>query len=136
MIGVVFGQAVGDLQPQGRLARALLAKHHRSGRLGGIAVDLVPSRMVGVADAASLEDQVRLRVFVGKGICDDAVMFEKLLDLHRWLLHPLRPAVLAPWEKGDGHHLPERPEGGHQRAASVVAQMVPVTFFPESRKVI
>jgi hypothetical protein len=32
-------------------------------------------------------------------------------------------------EKGDRHHLPERPGG-------CFAQMVPVPFFPESRKVI
>ena len=34
------------------------------------------------------------------------------------------------WEKGDWLHLPERPVGGHRRAALVVAQMVPVPFFP------
>ena len=82
MIGVVVGQVPDDLQPQGRLARALLAEHDRRGRLGRIAVDLVPGRMIGVGDAVALEDQVGLGVFVGKGIRRDPVMFEKRLDFH------------------------------------------------------
>ncbi len=35
--------------------------------------------------------------------------------------------------KGDRHLLPERPGGGHRRAALVVAQKVPVPFSPQGR---
>ena len=68
MLGVVVGQVAGQLQPDGRLARALFAEHHRRGRLGRVAVDLVPGRMERAADARALEHQVGLGVLVGKGI--------------------------------------------------------------------
>jgi hypothetical protein len=37
-------------------------------------------------------------------------------------------------EKGDWHHLPEQPGGGYRREALVVAQMVPITFLPTTKK--
>jgi hypothetical protein len=38
--------------------------------------------MIRGANARSLEDQVGLGVFIGKGIGRDPVMFEELLDFH------------------------------------------------------
>ena len=35
-------------------------------------------------------------------------------------------------EKGDSLYLPEQPEGGHRRAALVVAQMGTVPIFPST----
>ena len=71
-----------DLQPHGGLARPLFAEHDRRGRLGRIAVDLVPGRMIRAGDAEFLEDRIGLRVFLGKRIGANAVMFEKLLRFH------------------------------------------------------
>ena len=83
MLAVVFRQMPHDLQPQGRLARSLLAEHDRGGRLGRIAIHFVPTRMVGAEDAMILEDRIGLRIFLGEGIDADPVMVEKLLNLHR-----------------------------------------------------
>ena len=82
MRAVVLGQVPHDLQPHGRLAGPFFAEHDRRGRLGRIAVDLVPGRMVRAGDAVFLEDRIGLRVFFGERIACDAVMFEKLLRLH------------------------------------------------------
>ena len=82
LFGVVVGQMPGELQADGRLARALLAEHHGRGRLRRIAVDFVPRRMVGVADAGPLEDQIGLGVLVGERIGGDSVMIEERLDSH------------------------------------------------------
>ena len=82
MIGVVVGQPPHDLQPHGRLAGALLAEDDARGRLGRVAVDLVPGRMEHAANAGPLEHEIGLRVLVGKGIGGQAVMFEELLYLH------------------------------------------------------
>ncbi len=46
------------------------------------------------------------------------------------LLGRMRRRRPPPREKGDRPHLPERPGGGHRRAALVVAQMGPVPLFP------
>ena len=82
MRAVVVGQMPGDLQPQGRLARPLFAEHDRRGRLGRIAVDFVPRRMVHAGDAMLLEHRIGLRIFLGERIGGDAVMIEELLDFH------------------------------------------------------
>ena len=82
MRAVVFRQMLGDLQPHGRLARALFAEHDRRGRIGRIAVDFVPGRMVHAGDAVFLEHRIGLRIFLGERIGGDAVMFEELLNLH------------------------------------------------------
>ena len=82
VLGVVVGQMAGQLQPQGRLARAFFAEHHGRGRLAGIAVDLVPGGMERVADADPFEDEVGLGVLIGERIGGDAVMIEELLDFH------------------------------------------------------
>ena len=68
MIGVVVGQPPHDLQPHGRLAGALLAEDDRRGRLGRVAVDLVPGRMEYAANAGPFEHQIGLRILIGKGI--------------------------------------------------------------------
>ena len=82
MIGVVVGQPPHDLQPHGRLAGALLAEDDGRGRLGRVAVDLVPGRMEHAANAGPFEHEIGLRVLVGEGIGDQSVMFQELLDLH------------------------------------------------------
>jgi hypothetical protein len=79
---VVKLQVAGELQSHRRFARAFLAKDDRGGRLGRIAVDLVPGGMIGALDAEFLEDRISLRVFLRERIAGDAVVVEELLDLH------------------------------------------------------
>ena len=55
VLGVEVGQMAGQLEADGRLARALFAEHDRRGRLGRVAVDLVPGGMERAADAGALE---------------------------------------------------------------------------------
>ena len=71
-----------DLQPHGRFAGALFAEDDRRGRLGRVAVDLVPGGVIGAVDAVLLEDRIGLRIFLRKRIARDAVMLEKGLDFH------------------------------------------------------
>ena len=82
MVGVVVGQLPHDLHPHRRLAGALFSEDDRRCRLARVAVDLVPRRMEHAANAGALEDQVGLRVLVGKRIRGQPVMFKKLLELH------------------------------------------------------
>ena len=82
MRAVVFGQMLGDLQTDGRLAGPFFAEHDRRRRVGRIAVDFVPRRVIHAGDAVFLEHRIGLRIFLGERIGGDAVMFEKLLDLH------------------------------------------------------
>ena len=81
-LGVVQRDAAGHLHPHGRFAGALFAEDDRRGRVGRVAVDLVPGRVVGGVAAALLEDGVGLRILLGKRIDGDAVMLEQLLDAH------------------------------------------------------
>ncbi len=82
VLAIVFLQVPRDLQPQRRLARPLLAKHHGRAGVGRVPVDLVPRRVINAGDAVFLEYRVGLRIFLGKGISADAVVFEEGLDLH------------------------------------------------------
>ncbi len=86
---IVLAQMPRDLQPQGRFAGPFLAEHDRSGRLGRIAVNLVPGRMMRAGDAEVLEDRIGLGVFLGERIGANAVVFEKLL-----CVHALNPGIL------------------------------------------
>ena len=79
---IVQRDPAGHLHPHGRLAGALFAEDDRRGRLGRVAVDLVPHGMIGRVAAALLEDRVGLRVFLRERIDRDAVVFEQLLDAH------------------------------------------------------
>ena len=81
--GVVQRDAAGHLQPHGRFAGAFFAEDDRRGRVGRVAVDLVPGGVVGRVAAALLEDRIGLRVLLGKRIDGDAVVLEQLLDAHR-----------------------------------------------------
>src|SRR5262249_53517888 len=58
------------------------AEDDRGRWLRRVAVDLVPGRMVGVRDAKVLEHRIGLRVFLGKRIRANPMVFKKLLDLH------------------------------------------------------
>ena len=81
-LGVVEGDAAGHLQPHGRFAGALFAEDDRRGRVGRVAVDLVPGRMIRGVAAALLEDGIRLRILLRKRIDGDAVVLEQLLNAH------------------------------------------------------
>ena len=83
--GVVERDAAGDLHPHGRFAGALFAEHDRRGRVGRVAVDLVPGGMIRGVAAPLLEDGVGLRILLRKRIDGDAVVLEQLLDAHRSL---------------------------------------------------
>ena len=79
---IMLVEMADDLQPHGRLARPFFAEHHGGGRLGRIAVDLVPGRMKGAVDAVFLEDRIGLGVFLGERIDLDAVMCEEAVGFH------------------------------------------------------
>ncbi len=81
-LGVVKRDPAGHLHPHGRFAGALFAEHDRRGRVGRVAVDLVPRGMVGRVAAAVLEHGVGLRIFFRERIDGDAVVLEQLLDAH------------------------------------------------------
>ena len=59
------------------LPGTFFAEHDRSGRIGRIAVDLVPGRMIRVAMQCSLNTGSVCGVFLGERIARDAVMFQK-----------------------------------------------------------
>ena len=80
--GVVQRDAADHLHPHGRFAGALFAEDDRRGRVGRVAVDLVPGGMVREVAAALLENGIGLRVLLRKRIDGDAVVLEQLLDAH------------------------------------------------------
>ena len=73
------------LQPQGRLARAALAEHHRGRRMAGLAQDLGE---VGVLPAAGGARQHRVlhRVLGDERIHHQTVMLQEFLGVHRCML--------------------------------------------------
>ena len=77
---VVVLQMAGELEAHGCFAGTFLAEDDRGGRLGRVAIDLVPSGVVGALDAELFEDGVGLGVFLGEWVAGDAVVVEELLD--------------------------------------------------------
>ena len=75
-LGVEQRDAAGHLHPHGRFAGPLFAKHDRRGRVGRVAVDLVPGGVVRGVAAPLLEHRVGLRILLGKRIDGDAVVLE------------------------------------------------------------
>ncbi len=94
MRAIVVGHVPHDLQPHRGLAGTLFAKHDRRGRFIGVAVDLVPRRMMRARDTVVFEDRIGLRIFLRERIGANAVMFEKLLGFHvgRLLFEVPRPS--------------------------------------------
>ena len=95
MGAVVGGQLVDHLQPQGRLAAPLFAEDDRRPGTFGVAVDLVPRRMMGGVQAELAEDVVGLGVFRTERVLRDAVMGQELLHLHQCF--PLENPIFAWW---------------------------------------
>ena len=87
MLFIVAFQVPGELEAHRRFAGAFFAEDDRRGRLGGVAIDLVPGGVKGAFDTEFFEDWIGLRIFLGKRISGNAVVLEELLDLHatRWL---------------------------------------------------
>ena len=81
MSAVVGGQFVDDLQPQCGLAAPFLSKDDCC-RGFRVAVNLVPRRMVRRVQAMPLENVIGLGVFLPERVLLDAMMGEKLLNLH------------------------------------------------------
>ena len=79
---VVAIQMPIDLQPHRGFAAALGAKDDGGRRFFGITIHLVPNRMVRAADAMLFEHLIRLSVFFGERIANDAVVFKKGLNVH------------------------------------------------------
>src|SRR5262249_19266848 len=80
--GVMERDAAGHLHPHCGFARAFFAENDRSRRVGWIAVDLVPGRVISEVAATVFEYRVRLGIFLGKRIDRDAVVLEELLNAH------------------------------------------------------
>ena len=88
MLGVVFFEFRGHLEPEGRLAASLLAEDEGRRGVGRAAEELVPGGVVNRVQAAALEDRVGLRVLLAERVAGDAVVLQKLIDLH-----PVLPSV-------------------------------------------
>ncbi len=59
-----------------------------------IAIDFIPAGMVCAGDAMLFKYRIGLRVFVGKRIDRDSVMFEKLLNFHTMRINGVRRSIV------------------------------------------
>ena len=80
---IEFFDVLLHLQTQRRLTRSFLAEHDGRRGITWISVNLVPGGMVNVGDAVLFENLVGLGILLRERIAGQAVVGEKILNLHR-----------------------------------------------------